>query len=92
MPKKGRKRKGKYQKEHESFTNPYRILGLEEQNARLITLNKTFQIGHKLIAELMKENTKLTKAAREVLKWYERDGSVGGAVEPFAKLKEVLSE
>lgn len=29
-------------------------------------------------------------AARVVMDWYERDGSVGGAVEPFRELKRAL--
>lgn len=32
----------------------------------------------------------VTEAARVVLEWYERDGSVGGAVEPFEALKAAM--
>lgn len=32
----------------------------------------------------------VTEAARSVLEWYERDGSVGGAVEPFEALKAAM--
>src|SRR5690606_27112875 len=34
----------------------------------------------------------VTEAARVVLEWYERDGSVGGAVEPFEALKAALAD
>ena len=32
----------------------------------------------------------VTEAAQAVLEWYERDGSVGGAVEPFDALKAAM--
>lgn len=42
------------------------------------------------IADLEAINAKLVEAAKAVLDWYDRDGSVGGACDPMEQLTEAI--
>lgn len=44
------------------------------------------------IRDLEAENERLRISAKAVVEWYNRDGSVGGAVDPMELLEEALND